>query len=71
MKNVDRKLLKRFLPVGAQKEIAKELGFRPETVSRYFNYKTDNAIIELCVLKRALKLQKEHESLLKEMEAYA
>lgn len=61
---VDRKELRKRLPRGYVKEVAKLAGVTPCAVAYYFSYKINSHIIERAVLDVVSKLEKEREALL-------
>ncbi len=64
---VDRKELKRKLPYGYKKKIAKILGVTPVAVSMYFAYKLNSLRIEKAVIRVVEKLEKEENERLDRM----
>lgn len=63
---IDRKELRKKLPYGYCKEIAKELGVTKGTISLYFRGKTNSARIENAVLKKVAELNEAKQKLLKQ-----
>ena len=63
---IDRKELKKKLPYGWCKVIAKELGVTPQVLSLYFAYKINSERVENAILKTLAELNKAERNLLKQ-----
>lgn len=64
---VDRKELRKRLPRGYVKEVAKLAKVTTCAVSYYFSYKINSHVIERAVLDIVVKLEKEREELLSQI----
>lgn len=63
---IDRKELKKKLPYGYCKIIAKEVGVTPQVLSLYFAYKINSERVENAILKTLAELNKAKQNLLKQ-----
>lgn len=61
---IDRKELKKKLPRGYCKKIAKAIGVTPQSISLYFAYKINSYRIEVSILKVLSRIDKEEQELL-------
>lgn len=63
---IDRKELRKKLPYGYCKVIAKELGVTKSTISLYFRGKTNSERVETAVLKKVAELNEAKQELMKQ-----